>query len=209
MQVKYEMLRRVSVEKASVTDASDTYGVSRPTYYQAKADFEQAGIAGLVPKKRGPRGSHKIQSEILAFFERGSFRASRSGHANWRNWSSKSSALLCIQGRSSAPSVEKKHRDDARRGREAVGHGLYPRCQYETLRMAMRGEALPPEARSGLMLFLRRGMSGWARRLAVGGSVRQEPQPAPRSDPVEPAERSSIVYAFAAIAIKVNTRRTP
>jgi hypothetical protein len=39
VQVKYEMLRRVSVEKASVTDASDTYGVSRPTYYQAKADF--------------------------------------------------------------------------------------------------------------------------------------------------------------------------
>jgi hypothetical protein len=67
VQVKYEMLRRVSVEKASVTDASDTYGVSRPTYYQAKADFEQAGIAGLVPKKRGPRGPHKIQSDVLAF----------------------------------------------------------------------------------------------------------------------------------------------
>jgi transposase len=67
VQVKYEMLRRVSVEKASVTDASDDYGVSRPTYYQAKADFEGAGIAGLVPKKRGPRGPHKIQSEVLAF----------------------------------------------------------------------------------------------------------------------------------------------
>jgi hypothetical protein len=82
-------------------------------------------------------------------------------------------------------------------------------AQYETLRMAMLGEALPPEARRGLMLFLRRGMWGWARRLAVGGSVRQEPQPAPRSDPVEPGERSSIVYVFAAMAMKVNTRRTP
>ncbi len=67
VQVKYEMLRRVSVEKASVTDASDDYGVSRPTYYQAKADFEEGGIAGLVPKKRGPRGPHKIQGEVLAF----------------------------------------------------------------------------------------------------------------------------------------------
>jgi len=67
VQVKYEMLRRVSVEKASVTDASDEYGVSRPTFYQAKADFEDAGIAGLVAKKRGPRGPHKIQSEVLAF----------------------------------------------------------------------------------------------------------------------------------------------
>jgi len=67
VQVKYEMLRRVSVEKTSVTDASDEYGVSRPTFYQAKADFEEAGIAGLAPKKRGPRGPHKIQSEVLAF----------------------------------------------------------------------------------------------------------------------------------------------
>jgi transposase len=67
VQVKYEMLRRVSVEKASVTYASDEYGVSRPTYYQAKADFEEAGIAGLAPKKRGPRGPHKIQSEVFAF----------------------------------------------------------------------------------------------------------------------------------------------
>jgi len=67
VQVKYEMLRRVSIEKASVTDASDEYGVSRPTYYQAKADFEEAGIAGLVAKKRGPRGPRKIQSEVLTF----------------------------------------------------------------------------------------------------------------------------------------------
>lgn len=67
VQVKYEMLRRVSVEKASVTAVSDEYGVSRPTYYQVKADFDEAGIAGLAPRKRGPQGPHKIQSEVLAF----------------------------------------------------------------------------------------------------------------------------------------------
>lgn len=69
VQVKYEMLRRVSVENASVTDASDEYGVSRPTYYQAKANFDEAGIAGLVPKKRGPRGPHKLQGEVMAFLK--------------------------------------------------------------------------------------------------------------------------------------------
>ena len=69
VQVKYEMLRRASVEKASVTDVSDEYGVSRPTYYQAKADFEDGGVAGLVPKKRGPRGPHKIRGEVLAFLK--------------------------------------------------------------------------------------------------------------------------------------------
>lgn len=70
VQVKYEMLRRVSVEDVSVTDATHEYGVSRPTYYQAKANFAQAGVAGLVPKKRGPRGPHKLQGEILAFAEK-------------------------------------------------------------------------------------------------------------------------------------------
>jgi transposase len=67
VQVKYEMLRRVSVDRVSVTEASDEYGVSRPTFYQAKADFEGAGLAGLVPRKRGPRGPHKLHGEVLAF----------------------------------------------------------------------------------------------------------------------------------------------
>jgi transposase len=69
VQVKYEMLRRVSVENASITDATTEYGVSRPTYYQAKANFDEAGVAGLVPRKRGPRGPHKLQGEVLAFVE--------------------------------------------------------------------------------------------------------------------------------------------
>jgi transposase len=67
VQVKYEMLRRVSVEKASVVEAAGEYGVSRPTYYQTKASFQDAGIAGLVPRKRGPHGPHKLQDEVLAF----------------------------------------------------------------------------------------------------------------------------------------------
>lgn len=70
VQVKYEMLRRVLVENASITDAAEEYGISRPTYYQAKASFEGAGIAGLVPKKRGPRGPHKIRGEVLAFVKK-------------------------------------------------------------------------------------------------------------------------------------------
>jgi transposase len=70
VQVKYEMLRRVSVENASVTSATEEYSVSRPTYYQTKASFEGAGIAGLVPRKRGPRGPHKLQGAVLAFIQK-------------------------------------------------------------------------------------------------------------------------------------------
>ena len=69
VQVKYELLRRVSVENASVTDATEEYGVSRPTYYQTRATFDTAGVAGLVPRKRGPRGPHKLQGEVLAFVQ--------------------------------------------------------------------------------------------------------------------------------------------
>ena len=70
VQVKYEMLRRVSVENASVANATEQYGVSRPTYYQTKASFDEAGLAGLVPKKRGPRGPHKLQGAVLAFVQK-------------------------------------------------------------------------------------------------------------------------------------------
>lgn len=69
VQVKYEMLRRVSVENASVSNATGEYGVSRPTYYQTKTSFQEAGIAGLVPRKRGPHGPHKLQGEVLAFIQ--------------------------------------------------------------------------------------------------------------------------------------------
>jgi transposase len=70
VQVRYEMLRRVSVDNVSVTDAAAEYGVSRPTYYQARVSFDEVGVAGFVPKKRGPRGPHKLQGEILAFAEK-------------------------------------------------------------------------------------------------------------------------------------------
>ncbi|WP_437648795.1 helix-turn-helix domain-containing protein [Sorangium sp. So ce362] len=70
MQVRYEMLRRVSIDNLSATQAAAEYGVSRPTYYQARSSFDEAGLGGLVPKKRGPRGPHKLQGDILAFVEK-------------------------------------------------------------------------------------------------------------------------------------------
>ncbi len=69
VQVKYEMLRRVTVDHASVAQVTHEYGVSRPTFYQTKANFDRAGIAGLVPKKRGPHGPYKLQGDVLAFVE--------------------------------------------------------------------------------------------------------------------------------------------
>lgn len=70
MQVKYEMLRRVRVDKATVTQASTSFGFSRVSFYQAQLAFEQFGLFGLVPGKRGPREAHKLTVEVLDFVAR-------------------------------------------------------------------------------------------------------------------------------------------
>jgi transposase len=67
IQVKYEMLRRVSGKDKTASEASRTFGFSRPSFYQAKSAFEAEGLFGLVPKKRGPRGAHKLTEEVLGF----------------------------------------------------------------------------------------------------------------------------------------------
>ena len=67
VQVKYEMLRRVQTEAKSVTKASASFGFSRPSFYQALSAFEQDGLAGLVPHKRGPKQAHKLTDEVLTF----------------------------------------------------------------------------------------------------------------------------------------------
>ena len=52
VQVKYEMVRAVTVDKVPVTAAAAAFGYSRPSYYQAAAALAGSGLEGLVP----PRG---------------------------------------------------------------------------------------------------------------------------------------------------------
>jgi hypothetical protein len=73
--------------------------------------------------------------------------------------------------------------------------------------MAALGEALPPTARIGLMLFLRRGMWGWAQTLAAEGHVQQSV--ASRTPPVPRNERTAVVYVLATMAMSTPERRTP
>src|SRR5215469_15140704 len=67
VQVKYEMLRRVQSEGHSITGAAMAFGFSRPSFYQALSAFEQDGLAGLVPHKRGPKQAHKLTNEVMEF----------------------------------------------------------------------------------------------------------------------------------------------
>jgi transposase len=67
LQVKYEMLRQVHVNNDSVSEASRSFGFSRPSFYQAESAFRRDGIPGLLSQKRGPQGGHKLTAEVMEF----------------------------------------------------------------------------------------------------------------------------------------------
>jgi hypothetical protein len=87
-------------------------------------------------------------------------------------------------------------------------HAARPACtippseiaaQYEVLRAAALGEALPLKARSGLMLFLRRGMWGWAQALTAAASpLREQADPSSAAWP-QHSGHSAVVHVLAAI----------
>ena len=65
VQVKYEMLRSVRVDGLSVSCSAASFGLSRPTFYQAQAAFEAGGLSALLRKKSGPRQPHKLSDEVM------------------------------------------------------------------------------------------------------------------------------------------------
>ena len=69
VQVKYELLRRVQIEGASVSDAAKSFGFSRLSYYRIQAIFKNMGLYGLMPQKRGPKHGHKLNTGVLKFID--------------------------------------------------------------------------------------------------------------------------------------------
>src|ERR1035437_3999096 len=67
MQVKYEMLRQVHIDKGSISESAQAFGFSRPSFYQAQAALQQDGVFGLLPHRRGPQGGHKLTTEVMEF----------------------------------------------------------------------------------------------------------------------------------------------
>jgi transposase len=67
VQVKYEMLRRVHADGASVSATARDFGFSRLSFYQARTALSREGVEGLLPKRRGPKGGHKLTAEVLDF----------------------------------------------------------------------------------------------------------------------------------------------
>jgi transposase len=67
VQVRYEMVRRHQVDGVAITEAAETFGVTRPTFYKAQSALQTVGLAGLLPSRRGPKGGHKVSAEVIAF----------------------------------------------------------------------------------------------------------------------------------------------
>lgn len=67
VQVKYEMLRRVSITGQPVGTTAAAFGFSRVRLAQLRQRFEAEGLTGLLPQSKGPRRAHKLTDAVLDF----------------------------------------------------------------------------------------------------------------------------------------------
>ncbi len=212
VQVKYEMLRRVSVENASVTDAVRRVRRLAADLLPGQGELRRGRHCGAGAQEAGPARSAQAPA---ARCWRSSRRTARPGRADPGARAgdvdpAASSASTCIRGRSSARSVEKKLPDDAgcRGDVFARSHRPSPpstrRCAWP--RLVRRCRPRPAAgSRSFFVEACGAGRGRWPPRRATAGSRFA----APSSSPTAPCERSAVIHVFAAMAMKTTDRRAP
>lgn len=84
LQVRYEMVRRVRVDRRSIRRTAASFGVTTPTVYAAQRRFLQSGLTGLLPLKSGPKNGWKATPEVLRFL---SELTEKEGHLPYRELS--------------------------------------------------------------------------------------------------------------------------
>lgn len=65
VQVKYEMVRRVRVDKVPVARAARAFGYCRQAFYEVAAALDSGGPGALVPGKPGPKGPVKLTAPVI------------------------------------------------------------------------------------------------------------------------------------------------
>ncbi|MCQ8832022.1 helix-turn-helix domain-containing protein [Streptomyces malaysiensis] len=65
VQVKYEMVRRVRVDKVPVAQAARAFGYCRQAFYEIAAVLDAGGPGSLVPGKPGPKGPVKLTATVM------------------------------------------------------------------------------------------------------------------------------------------------
>ena len=195
VQVKYEMLRRVQSEHQSVSEAAAAFGFSRPSFYQAQSAFEQDGLAGLVPHKRGPKRAHKLTEEVLTFIVE-TRQQDRAHRASTKH-----------RARVAAPSKKTPLREP--------NHEPVIRLDLVASYEQLRGDATTVSARGheglGLALFLRRGMKAWMQAWSqCSGHVSPQVQarPAALAAPVSFDVRMQVATVLAGIILSLHQEAT-
>ncbi len=79
VQVKYEMLRRVRQDGATVSESAARFGLTRPTWYQARRAYDAGGLPALVPARPGPKRARKLGEEVVE-----ALRAAQAGQPDLR-----------------------------------------------------------------------------------------------------------------------------
>jgi len=141
LQLRYEMVRRHRVENLSVAATAELFGVSLPTAYQAHAAFAAGGLAGLLPKRRGPKQGHKLTPEILAHIEQ-----RRRERPDWRAREVQTELQQCFGLTVHRRSVERVLQ--GQKNRCSVRNASTPAARCRRLRdAAQRGAAQRPQPR--------------------------------------------------------------
>lgn len=67
VQVRYEMVRYSKSNEKNISEIAELFGTSRLTIYRLIQLFDEHGLCGLIPQKRGPREASKISTSVAAY----------------------------------------------------------------------------------------------------------------------------------------------
>ena len=214
LQVKYEMLRLVLVDKRPISEAAKACGLSRPSFYQAQTAFEQGGLAGLLRHKPGPHGAHKLTPQVLEFVA-----LARAANPQLRAAQLASSVRqrfgLQVHPRSIDRQLAGKKKAALTCPAWPAGTAsLAPRnagliARYEDLRglvIDRRGAQ-----GQGLALFIARGMAGWLQALSrcTGEPVTPPPAASAPGNDICPVQLHNDVAMLLASMVLVARQEVP
>ena len=172
LQVKYEMVRRVRVEGQPVSRAARSFGLSRPTVYQALSAFERGGLAALRPQRPGPRRAHKLSDEVVDFLEEllADTPHLGAGELAWRCRTVRPvRSPAQRRARVAAPGKKTPLTPPDPTHGEPVGVAHYEELRSRVVAGRIRG------VRHGLAILLQRGMAAWMAECARPSRPRRGP----------------------------------
>ena len=167
VQMKYEMLRSVDVEKQSAAAAARLFGLSRVAYYRAREQYRAEGLPGLLPHKRGPKTPHKFRAEVRGFIDEQ--LTATAEPVNWRLLSKQIETRFGLRVHPRSVERAARRKKGARNEHAAPTHALRSDDRKRRVRKLARQRLGRTEPRSHAGLVL----AGGHERLAPGdvGSV--------------------------------------